>query len=188
MPKMTPTLKPTTPNTATPTVLRHNDLATVANVVKAGGLIVYPTDTIWGLGCDATNAVAVQKLRAVKGKPADAPLIWLLPSVAAVQKYCGNLDPVARKLLRRPRTTVVVNGQGVRVVSHGWLNKLLTRCGVPLVATSANRHGQTPVQSWRQALTTFGDSVTVIKGRKIYHKAPSTVIKVTNGQTAIIRD
>lgn len=185
MPKTTPKSKPTT---ATPTALGHNDLATVANVVKAGGLIVYPTDTIWGLGCDATNATAVQKLRTVKGKPADAPLIWLLPSLTAVVKYCGAVDPVARKLLRRPRTTVIVNGQGVRVVSHGWLNKLLTRCGVPLVATSANRHGETPVQSWRQALTTFADSVTVIKGRKIYHKAPSTVIKVTNGQTAIIRD
>lgn len=169
-------------------VLRHNDLTGIAAAVRAGEIIVYPTDTVWGLGCDATNAAAVQKLRATKGKPDAAPLIWLLPSLRAVQKYCGQFSSVARKLLLKPHTTVVINGQSVRVVRHGWVNRLLARCGVPLVATSANRHGQPTVQTWRQAVAEFGDAVTVVRGRKIYHRAPSTVVTIKDGQTQIIRE
>ena len=169
-------------------LLGHNELTAAAQVVRGGGLIVYPTDTVWGLGCDATNPTAVKSLRDLKGKPADVPLIWLLPSLKAVAQYCGEIEPAARKLLLKPHTTVVVNGQSVRVVRHGWVNKLLTRCGVPLVATSANHHGQPTVISWRAAVREFGDAVTVIKGRKIYHHRPSRVVAIQDGQTTLIRE
>ena len=187
MPTKAKTVPPTKVTPPTAKVLRHNALKAAAAIVRSGGLIVYPTDTIWGLGCDATNAAAVKNLRGLKKKPADAPLIWLLPSLKAVAKYCGAIEPTARKLLLKPHTTVVINGQSVRVVRHGWVNKLLTHCGVPLVATSANRHGQPPVMGWRAAVREFGDAVTVIKGRKIYHHRPSTVVAVKDGQTTLIR-
>lgn len=183
--KTAPQTKVTPP---TAKVLRHNELKDAAAIVRAGGVIVYPTDTIWGLGCDATNAAAVGALRKIKGKPTDAPLIWLLPSLRAVAQYCGTIDPVTRKLLLKPHTTVVINGQSVRVVRHGWVNKLLTHCAVPLVATSANRHGQPPIIAWRAAVREFGNAVTVIKGRKIYHNRPSRVVAVKDGQTTLIRE
>lgn len=157
-------------------------------MVKNGGIIVYPTDTVWGLGCNALDRDAVAKLRQIKQKPADAPLIWLLPSVKAVQKFCGTITPAEIKLLNRKHTTVIIHGQGVRVVKNGWLNKLVQACQAPLVSTSANLHGQPPVQSWRQAVAQFGSQVDgIVRGRHIYKNHPSTVVQVKDGQTQVLR-
>ena len=160
-------------------ILRHTDLRRAAQMIQQGDLLIYPTDTVWGMGCDATNPAAVARLKTVKGKPADAPLIWLLPSIAAVEKFCGTVTPTERRLLNQKHTSVVVHGQAVRVVKSGWLNRLLTKCGVPLVATSANHHGQPVITGWRQALTLASDHCAVMRGRKIYHSLPSTLLRVS---------
>lgn len=160
-------------------IFRHNDLKGIARVVKAGGIIIYPTDTVWGLGCNALDVNASQRLKALKGKPADASLIWLLPSVDAVVKHCGDVSAMERRLLKQKHTSVIVNGQAVRVIRSGWLNRLLTVCGVPLVGTSANYHGQPVIQSWRQGVELFDHQTdAVVRGRKIYHQTPSTLVKV----------
>lgn len=162
-------------------VFRHNDLKNIAHVVKNGGIILYPTDTIWGLGCNALDANATQKLKTLKGKPADASLIWLLPSVRTVEKFCGAVNPLERKLLNQKHTSVIIHGQAVRVVKSGWVNRLLTVCGVPLVATSANPHGAPVITTWRQAVQLFdGKTDAVVRGRKIYKNIPSTLVLVDN--------
>lgn len=164
-------------------IFRHNDIQGLAHVVQTGGIVIYPTDTIWGLGCNALDAKATKRLKQLKGKPADAALIWLLPSVAAVEKHCGTVNPTERRLLRQKHTSVVIHGQAVRVVRSGWLNRLLTACGVPVVATSANPHGQPVITSWRQGTQLFDGGVdAVIRGRKIYHTTPSTLVAVTTTQ------
>ena len=158
-------------------IFRHHAIKQIAAYVKNGGVIVYPTDTVWGIGGNALDVNAEQKTKVYKGKPSDAKLIWLLPSLAAVIKYCGKITPAAKQLLLKKRTTVIVNGQAVRVVRSGWLNKLLTACGVPLLATSANLHGERVVQTWRQAVKVFaGKDLAVVRGRKIYHQLPSTLV------------
>ncbi len=160
-------------------IFRHNDLHHLAQVVKSGGIIIYPTDTIWGLGCDALKQTATQKLKQLKGKPQDAALIWLLPSITAVEKFCGAVDQLERRLLKQKHTSVVIHGQAVIGVRSGWLNRFLTLCGVPLVATSANPHGQPVITSWRQAVLLFaGKTDAVVRGRKIYHQTPSTLVAV----------
>lgn len=160
-------------------ILRHNDIAGIRRVIQDGGVVVYPTDTVWGLGCNALNPTAVQKLKQLKGKPADAPLIWLLPSVAAVEKFCGAVTPTERRLLLKKHTSVVMHGQAVRVIRSGWLNRMLTACGVPVVGTSANAHGAPVITSWRQGTTLFdGRTDAVVRGRKIYHQTPSTLVAV----------
>lgn len=164
-------------------IFRHNDLKNIARVVKDGGILIYPTDTIWGLGCNALDAKATKRLKQLKGKAADAALIWLLPSVDAVSKHCGKVSPTERRLLNQKHTSVIIHGQAVRVVRSGWLNKLLTVCGVPLVATSANPHGQPVITSWRQGVQLFdGQTDAVVRGRKIYHHTPSTLVQVTDQQ------
>ena len=169
-------------------ILRHYQLRAAAEIIKNGGVIVYPTDTVWGLGCAALDPAAVTKLRALKHKPADAPLIWLLPSVAAVSKFCGAITPREKQLLRSKHTTVLIHGQAVRVIRSGWLNKLLTACGGPLVSTSANRHGQPVVSSWRQAVTALSDADAVIRGRKIYAALPSSLVAVAaDGTVQVLR-
>lgn len=164
-------------------VFRHNDLKGVARVVQTGGIIVYPTDTVWGLGCNALDQKATQRLKQLKGKPADSALIWLLPSIAAVEKHCGKVTPTERRLLNRKHTSVIIHGQAVRVIRSGWLNRLLTVCGVPLVGTSANPHGQPVITSWHQGVQLFdGQTDAVVRGRKIYHQAPSTLVTVDTSQ------
>ncbi len=160
-------------------VFRHNEIKNLARVVKNDGIIIYPTDTIWGLGCNALNQTATQKLKQMKGKPADAALIWLLPSIKAVTQFCGQTTATEQRLLRKKHTSVIINGQAVRVVRSGWLNKFLTACGVPMVATSANLHGEPVITSWRQAVRLFnGQTDAVVRGRKIYRHIPSTLVKV----------
>ena len=164
-------------------VFRHNDLKNLAQVVQQGGIIIYPTDTIWGLGCNALDEKTTTKLKKLKGKPADAALIWLLPSISAVEKFCGQINSTERSLLKKKHTSVIIHGQAVRVVRSGWLNKFLTECGVPMVATSANVHGQPVITSWRQAVQLFdGQTDAVVRGRKIYKHTPSTLVEVDNNQ------
>ena len=159
-----------------------------SQIIKNGGVIVYPTDTVWGLGCHALAAQAVARLRQIKQKPADSKLIWLLPSVKAVQQYCGDLTPAEIKLLNQKRTTVIIHGQGVRVIKNGWLHQLLQACQGPVVSTSANLHGQPTVQSWRQAVAIFGEQVdAVVRGRRVLKNVPSTVVQVKDGQTQVLR-
>ena len=169
-------------------VFRHHEIKNLVHVVKEGGIVIYPTDTIWGLGCNALDKIATTKLKKMKGKPADASLIWLLPSISAVEKFCGQINSTERNLLKRKHTSVIIHGQAVRVVKSGWLNKFLTACAVPMVATSANVHGQPVITSWRQAVKLFhGQSDAVIRGRKIYKNQPSNLVevKIENGQPVI---
>lgn len=166
-------------------ILRHNAVKRLAQIVQSGGIIIYPTDTIWGLGCNALDAKATQKLKQIKGKPADSALIWLLPSVKAVEKHCGTVTPTERRLLQQKHTSVVIHGQAVRVIKSGWLNRVLSACGVPLVGTSANRHGQPVITSWRQGTQLFdGQTDAVVRGRKITHAQPSTLVTVDNSTQA----
>ncbi len=172
---------------------RHNEIKNLARVVKDGGIVIYPTDTIWGLGCNALDQNATQTLKTLKGKPADATLIWLLPSIAAVEKFCGSISATERRLLKRKHTSVIIHGQAVRVIRSGWVNRFLSACAVPVIGTSANYHGQPVITSWRQAVKLFnGQTDAVIRGRKIYHHTPSTLIQVdplTNPPTIhVLRD
>ena len=164
-------------------ILRHNNINGIARVVRGGGIVVYPTDTVWGLGCNALDQTATQKLKALKGKPADANLIWLLPSVAAVVKHCGSVTPLERRLLLKKHTSVVIHGQAVRVIKSGWLNRVLTKCGVPVVGTSANPHGGEVITSWRQGVELLaGKTDAVVRGRKIYRHTPSSLVTVDHTQ------
>ncbi|MCQ2381796.1 MAG: Sua5/YciO/YrdC/YwlC family protein [Clostridia bacterium] len=160
-------------------IFRHNDLKDISRVVHLGGIIIYPTDTIWGLGCNALDESAVAKLKSLKGKPADASLICLLPSISTVEKYYGQVSNLEKRLLKTKHTSVIIHGQAVRVIRSGWLNKFLTVCGVPMIATSANLHGQPVIKSWRQATTLFqGKTDAVVRGRKIYQNKPSALVVV----------
>jgi L-threonylcarbamoyladenylate synthase len=169
-------------------VIKHNDLTRAAAVIKSGGVLVYPTDTVWGLGCCALDQSAVERVIAAKDRPENAGLIWLLPSLRAVKKYFPNISRTEQKLLNKKRTTVIIENTAVRVVKTGWVNKFVAACGVPVVSTSANLHGQGVITSWRQAEAVFNGKVdAVVRGGKVYGGVPSTIAKVENGEVKILR-
>ncbi len=157
------------------------------NIIKDGGVLVYPTDTVWGLGCDALNKKAVSNLIKAKKKPEDAKLIWLFPSIKMVKIHFPKLTKEEESLLNKKRTTVIINNQAIRVVKNGWLNKFLSACQTPLTSTSANIHGKPVIKKWTQALKEFNNINAVIKGRHIINPKPSTIVKVENQQIKILR-
>ncbi|HKG07654.1 MAG TPA: L-threonylcarbamoyladenylate synthase, partial [Pedobacter sp.] len=128
------------------------------NVLKNGGVILYPTDTIWGLGCDATNEAAVEKINAIKGRSADKSFIILLDTDAKLQSYVTEIPDVAYDLIEyaeNPLTIIfsgaknlapnVINADGsvgVRIAKHDFCSQLVQRFRKPVTSTSANISGE----------------------------------------------
>lgn len=127
-------------------------------VLKDGGLILYPTDTIWGIGCDATNAQAVEKVFKLKGRSEEKSLIVLLDTVNKLQSYVNDVPEIAYDLIEYSENplTIIYSGAknlapnaiakdgsiGIRVVKHTFCEHLLQRFRKPIISTSANLSGQ----------------------------------------------
>ncbi|WEK20092.1 MAG: L-threonylcarbamoyladenylate synthase [Candidatus Pedobacter colombiensis] len=176
-------------------------------VLKDGGVILYPTDTVWGLGCDATNEQAVAKINDIKGRAADKSFIILLDTDAKLQSYVSEIPDVAYDLIEyaeNPLTLVfpgaknlaknVINADGsigIRIAKHDFCQQLIQRFRKPITSTSANISGSpTPLF--------FDDISDEIKERVDYivdweqelktNKKPSTIMKLApGGQFSFIR-
>lgn len=176
-------------------------------VLKDGGIILYPTDTIWGLGCDATNEAAVARINALKGRAAEKSLIVLLDTDNKLQSYVSEIPDVAYQLIEyaeNPLTIVfsgaknlakgVINADGtvgIRIVRHDFCEQLLQRFRKPIVSTSANISGQPSPQFFDQISEEIRNAVDLIvdvdqEDRTV--KRPSTIIKLgPSGQFEFIR-
>lgn len=176
-------------------------------VLKNGGVILYPTDTVWGLGCDATNEVAVAKVNEIKGRDADKSLIILLDTDNKLQSYVNEIPEVAYQLIEyaeKPMTIVfsgaknvaknVINSDGsigIRIVKHDFCQQLLQRFRKPIVSTSANISGQPTPQFFDDIDPEIISSVDyVVNWEQEINtpKTPSTIVKLgPSGQFEFIR-
>lgn len=136
----------------------RNDLNQALDTLKSGGLILYPTDTIWGIGCDATNPEAVEKIFKLKGRDQSKSMIVLLGNDNWLQSYVREVPEVAYELIdlsEKPLTLVLPSAKnladnliakdgsiGIRVVRHPFCEQLLQRFRKPIVSTSANISGE----------------------------------------------
>lgn len=176
-------------------------------VIKNGGVILYPTDTIWGLGCDATNADAVEKLLKIKNRPAEKSLIVLLDVDSKLQSYVKEIPEVAYDLIEyaeNPLTIIfsdaknlapnVINTDGsvgIRIVKHDFCTPLIQRFRKPVVSTSANISGKPSPQFFDDIDTQIIEAVDYVvdfqqEDRSI--KKPSTIMKLRpSGQFEFIR-
>lgn len=127
-------------------------------ILKNGGLILHPTDTVWGIGCDPFNQNAVKRVQEIKNRSDDHPFILLVHSIEILKEYVKNIHPRIETLLslhNRPLTIVypeVINlekpfinesgGAAFRVVQSGLCHDLLIKLNQPLLSTSANLHGE----------------------------------------------
>jgi len=184
------------------------DLTAALKVLRSGGVILYPTDTVWGLGCDATNARAVQRIFEIKQRAENKSLIILVNSVAMLERYVSNPPEVAlemAELSERPLTVVYDSGKslaegvassdgsvGVRVCTEPFCDALIDALRRPLVSTSANISGS-------GAPAIFDEISEEVKGAVDYvclwrqddrsRARPSSVIKVSgNGVVKILRE
>lgn len=175
-------------------------------VLKRGGLILYPTDTVWGIGCDATNADAVDKVFALKKRAEAKSLICLVSDFKMLNQYVEEIPEMAYDILKyadKPTTIIypdpirvamnVINDDntlGIRVCRNAFCNKLLKKFRKPLVSTSANISGEPTPLHFNEISQTIKDGVDYIVefDRDTKNNKPSTIIKLDlDGKVKVIR-
>jgi L-threonylcarbamoyladenylate synthase len=142
----------------------EHDIVQSLVTLRQGGLILYPTDTIWGIGCDATNPVAVQKIFLLKQRPASRSMIVLLADLRDINRYTSRPEPYISDYLEKTTkpTTVIYEGAiglaenlinedgsiAIRIVQEDFCRHLIKRFRKPLVSSSANISGRETPQNF----------------------------------------
>ncbi|MDR5683349.1 MAG: L-threonylcarbamoyladenylate synthase [Armatimonadota bacterium] len=172
-------------------------------LLRTGGVIVFPTDTVYGLGCDATDAAAVRRVFAIKGRTPDQPVPILLADPDDAEGL-AFITPAARLLMDRfwpgPLTIVLrardrlpdivtagTGNVGLRVPDHAVPRSLARELGRPLVGTSANVHGQPPATSVVQVLSQLDGRPDLILDGGRCRSAASTVVDCTAQTPRVLR-
>ncbi|MBE7177580.1 MAG: threonylcarbamoyl-AMP synthase [Mucilaginibacter polytrichastri] len=185
----------------------QNDINECLRVLQNGGVILYPTDTVWGIGCDATNAEAVSRVFALKKRVEAKSLIVLLDNDNKLQNYVSEVPDIAYTLIEyteRPLTIIypgaknvapnVVHSDGtlgIRIVKHDFCQKLIERFRKPIVSTSANLSGDpTPAlfSEVNNEIRSGVDYVVQLEQNLIIPKEASAIIRLeVNGTFEFIR-
>ncbi|PWV57135.1 L-threonylcarbamoyladenylate synthase [Chitinophaga sp. S165] len=185
----------------------ENDVTASLQVLRTGGLILYPTDTIWGIGCDATDEAAVKKVFDLKQRPEAKSLVILLADVRDLLKYVAHPSPDIADMIAgfdRPTTVIyegaldlapnVINSDGtvaIRIVQDTFCRHLIKRLRKPLVSTSANISGQPSPASFRDvdaAIKEGVDYVVNYRQEDTTPAEPSRIIKLLkDGSVQVIR-
>ena len=190
---------------------RDEDIKNAVAVLKRGGVILYPTDTVWGIGCDATNAEAVKRVYEIKQRDDSKALICLVDSDARMQRYVRQVPDVAWQLIDsltdgdgKP-TTLILDGAvnlapnliaedgsiGMRITQEPFSKELCYRFQKALVSTSANISGEPAAQNYCDIDPRLVEAVDyVCWSRRQEHKPhqPSSIIRLKeNGEVTIIR-
>jgi L-threonylcarbamoyladenylate synthase len=174
--------------------------------LRRGEAIVFPTDTVYGLGCRIDDERAVRRVYELKGRPLSDPLPVLLADVAQLDEYAREITPAVRRLVARywpgaltlivrrsARIPAIVSGgrdtAALRVPGHPLPRALVRALGVPLVGTSANTHGRHAPVTAQHAVYDFGDRVDlVIDGGPAPLGRESTVLDVTRDPPQVVRE
>ena len=186
---------------------QEEDIKNAVKVLREGGVILYPTDTVWGIGCDATNATAVAKVSDIKHRDDSKALICLVDSDARLQRYVRNVPAVAWELLDaaiKPTTVILDDATNLapnliaedgsialRITREAFSHELCYRFQKAIVSTSANISGEPAAQNYRDISEEIINSVDyVCWSRRQEHKphTPSSIIRLKpDGEVTIIR-
>ncbi len=187
----------------------NDDIKNALDVLRKGGVILYPTDTIWGLGCDATNAAAVERIYAIKKRADNKSMLLLADSVNRLFSYVDDLPVVAEQLMEiadKPLTVIlegaknlaenVINQEdgsvGFRVANEEFCQKLIKQFRKPIVSTSANISGEAfPAifDDISEEIKEAVDYVVQYRQDDISKAKPSGIIKIGKDQSVkVIRE
>lgn len=185
-----------------------DDLTNAVAALKSGGIILYPTDTIWGLGCDPADEKAISRIFEIKNRPAEKSMIILVNSVAMLERYTSDVHAVAFDLLEvseGPMTLVLPAREnsfapslvssdgyiGIRVTTDEFCSALISRYRKPVVSTSANISGSPSPAIFSEIaaeITGAADYIVAHRQNDIRRAKPSAVIKIDrNGVIQILR-
>ncbi|MDX9947308.1 MAG: L-threonylcarbamoyladenylate synthase [Bacteroidales bacterium] len=184
-----------------------DDLKKAVDVLIKGGVILYPTDTIWGLGCDATRQDAVERIFSIKQRDDSKSLIVLVNGFGMLERYVRNVPEIAYQLAEvadKPLTIIYPNGRnlapgvsgsdgsvGIRICAEGFCNELITRFRKPIISTSANiSNAPAPAifSEIEEVIASSADYVVSYRQSDTTRNTPSSIIKVEDdGVIRIIR-
>lgn len=173
-------------------------------ILARGGLVAFPTETVYGLGADATNVNAIASLYALKGRPTSHPSIVHLASTAQLEQWCVDVPdqaillaamfwpgPLTMVLKRAPGVSDALTGGqdtiAVRIPSHPVARKLLEAFGRGIAAPSANRFGRISPTSAEDVRAEFANEVMVLDGGRCQVGIESTIIDLSGGSPRILR-
>ena len=192
--------------TITPTKVEASEIRTIAGVLSGGGIIVYPTDTFYGLGADCYSRPAVKSIFELKKRQAFKALPVLVADVASVRKISAQVPPLFHSLAAEfwpgPLTIVLKAADvlpaeligpgktiGIRLPAVPWLRALVRRAGFPLIATSANISGRKEIYSAEKVIDVFNHKVDlIINGGRTAGVMPSTVVDLTSRKPFLVRE
>jgi len=185
----------------------REDLEKCYETVKKGGIILYPTDTVWGIGCDATNPDAVGRVYSLKKRKPSIPMLVLLDSENRLNYYLNEVPDIAWDLLDvadKPLTIVYPGAKriaenlvapdgsiGIRISSESFNKDLIKKLGIPLVSTSANITGKKSPSIFPEVEQEIIEGVDyVVKYRQddLRRKPPSSIIRIgLKGEVEVLR-
>ncbi|MEY8869083.1 L-threonylcarbamoyladenylate synthase [Meridianimaribacter flavus] len=183
-----------------------DEINSALKILKQGGIILYPTDTVWGIGCDATNYEAVEKVFKLKQRAESKAMICLVNDFKMLNQYIEDVPEVAYDILKyaaKPTTIIYDrplrvaenlipedNTLAIRVVRKGFANALVKKLRRPIVSTSANISGQPTPKSFKEISEDILKGVDYVVNLQNVKSAskPSAIIKLSNdGAVEVIR-
>ena len=186
--------------------LMEEDIVQCLKILNEGGIILYPTDTVWGLGCDATNAEAVDKIFALKNRPANKSLVILVADERAILNYTAGVDLEIFNYLdniTQPTTVIYDNAinlasnvpaadgsVAMRICNETFCKHLIKRFRKPIVSTSANISGIAAPAIFKDISPTIINGVDyVVRYRQDDETiaSPSKIIRWNNGEVEVLR-
>jgi len=185
----------------------NNIIKEAVNVLRDGGVILYPTDTLWGLGCDATNSDAVRRIYRIKQRKDKHSMLILLDTESKLPYYVKQVPEIAWQLTEvsdSPLTIVYPGARnvaseliasdgslGIRIVEDEFCSSLIARLKKPLVSTSANTTGEAAPENYMgisEKIKGSVDYIVALRQEETEKKAASSIIKLEiDGQFKIIR-
>ena len=185
--------------------LTQTDLHTAAQLLKKGGLVGIPTETVYGLGANGLDGVAVRGIFAAKGRPQDNPLILHIPSADWLERYCRDIPDTAYALARRfwpgpltmilPRKDIIpdvvtagLDTVGVRCPDHALCREIIQLAGVPVAAPSGNRSGKpSPTRAQHMREDMDGRVDAIVDGGPCRVGVESTIVDLTCTPPRLLR-
>ena len=175
----------------------HDDLKQALEVLRNGGIILYPTDTIWGIGCDATNVEAVKRVYQIKQREDSKSMLVLMENPNRISSYVDEVPEIALDLIEvadKP-TTIIYSGAknlaknlinsdgsiGIRITEEAFTQQLIQRFRKPIVSTSANISGEKPAQNFTEINQDIIDAVDYVveyRQNEMTKAQASSIIKI----------
>jgi len=186
----------------------HDDLKKACEILRQGGVILYPTDTVWGIGCDATNQNAVKRIYEIKQRTDSKSMLTLLDSPDRLHLYVDDLPDIALELIEcadKPLTVIYSGAKnlapnliasdgtiGIRITKEAFSQELCRRFGKPVVSTSANFSGEPPPSNFSEInpeIFRLIDYAVHYRSEEMQKSKPSSIIRLEkNGIIKKIRE